>query len=188
MFQGKTSDNLTLLGIEHDELPHLFREDFKKNRNKDGEQTNGVDFRIVVNGYKVMIECKDWKYAYECWLHNVTDRFQGKENNGDFNLCVVANKHSSGFFKLRHILKQQGIILLADYELSDFLYKLMERAINSIINYSILPFKLPYFRNILLKPKKYLKQWYIYFKNLTSFISLRDNSLKNKSHLGEMYK
>ena len=189
MFEGEISDSLTMLGIEHDIFPHLSRKLFKQNRNVDGEQNKGVDFRIIVNGFTVMIESKDYQHMYGFYLHNITDRFKGEGNRADYNLCVVADKYKSGFYKFRDILYEQyGIILLDIKELPLFIrwLKSIRRGINYIINNSILSLVYSVFRIILRKPKKYLKQFLIFPNYSSRFLDLVENSMKNKSHLGEI--
>ena len=119
LFEGEISDRLSRLRIDHDELPHLFRTDFKENVKK------GVDFRFPVNDKKVCIEAKKWKRVYSSWLYAVTDRFMGKGNYGDINLLVVDNLYSNGWFSLRHKLSEYGIKVMTDYQLYNFLIELM---------------------------------------------------------------
>ena len=175
LFEGEVSEILFKLKVLHNEFPHLFSKDFKKNI------AQGVDFRFSIGQHEVRIECKDWKYAYRFWLPNVYNRFKGTENNGHYNLCVVKNKHSSGFFKLRHILKEHGIILLDIDELSSFLRKLMGRGINIInnlsFNYNKLSFVNDVFTTNLQRPKEYSKQFLISLSGFNRFKNLVDNSM-----------
>jgi len=121
-FEAEISDLLTLLKIQHDEFPHLFRNDFK---HRVGQ---GVDFKLNVNGYSIMVECKDWDFTSPSWLHNVIDRFVGKSSNyGTYNICVVRKKYSSRFYRYKHIPKKYSIMLMSDYEFYAFLLKQLRK-------------------------------------------------------------
>jgi len=193
MFEGEISESLFSLHLDHDELPHLFRSDFKRNRN-DSKQNKGVDFRLSVNGYDVMTEAKDWEHAYESWLDKVTDRFMGRNNYGDFNICVVKNIHGSGFFKYRHKLREDGIKLMSAYDFSWYIYKLMRRGCKIYVSYysntvsNHVKFRV---RESSEKNKRYIRQFYIASDNSDNYKindSVEDTiktKLSSKFHRGE---
>lgn len=118
-YEGIISEMLFSLRIDHDELPHLFAQDFKRNI------AQGTDFKSSVGEKNLSIEAKKWKRVYPSWLYAVTDRFMGKGNYGDINLLVVNNLYSTGWFSLRHKLSEYGIKVMTDYQLYKFLIELM---------------------------------------------------------------
>ena len=188
-FEGEISESLFRLHLEHDELPHLFRSEFKKNVSK------GVDFRLSVNGYKVMAEAKKWKHAHKSWLPKITDRFMGKNNYGDKNICVVKNIHGSNFFRYRHELREHGIKLMADYEFSWFIYKLMKRPCKIYSYYNtdlVLSDVILTLKEVLKKKKQYINQSYIPHNN--SRLEINDSvegtmkiRLQSEFYRGEQY-
>ena len=135
-FEGIVSDRLTLLNVEHNELPHLFREDFKRDISK------GVDFpNLRVQDVTIDVEAKKWKRVFPCWLNKVIDRFENSV--ADFKIVAVANYLKAGWGKMHSRLWRHGILIMSLRTLTKFIRKLQKKgglappSKEGVTNYSI---------------------------------------------------